>query len=61
MGAALCRVLRDQVSQKDQDTDAKLERLLNKVEELSEKIDKDWSPPCAKNGKEVLLFKVQSK
>ena len=42
------RVLRDQVSQKDQDTNAKLERLLNKVEELSEKIEKDSSPSCMK-------------
>jgi len=38
MGAALCQVLRDQVSQKHQDTDAKLARLLNKVEELSAKL-----------------------
>lgn len=42
------RVLRDQMSQKDQDTNAKLERLLNKVEELNEKIDKDSSPSCTK-------------
>lgn len=36
------RVLRDQMSQKDQDTDAKFER------QLSEKIDKDSSPSCTK-------------
>ena len=42
------RVLRTQVSQKEQDTDAKIERLLSKVEELSEEIKRNSSPSNTK-------------